>query len=163
MTRRTFVSIVLIVFGADAIQSIAGDASSVAAPTPAPSAPKTTSAAPSRAGTRLRWSQRTGALRVSVNSIEITTGSTSVRPSRSVATTSRLAMTVVESDDGRSDSSPADADGASILTVAKRAYTCTGVGGNSTISSQYLPSTFIASTNPENVTGFVMNEFTPSR
>ena len=39
---------------------------------------------------------------------------------------------------------------------------CAGTGGNSTISSQYFPSTFMASTSPENVTGFVMNEFTPS-
>jgi len=38
-----------------------------------------------------------------------------------------------------------------------------GRGGNATISNQYRPSTFIASTNPERVTGFVMNEFTPRR
>ena len=47
------------------------------------------------------------------------------------------------------------------LQRGRAAYAATG--GSSTISSQYLPSTFIASTNPENVTGFVMNELTPSR
>lgn len=35
-------------------------------------------------------------------------------------------------------------------------------GGSSTISSQYFPSTFIASTRPVKVTGFEMNELTPS-
>src|SRR4051812_47349706 len=33
--------------------------------------------------------------------------------------------------------------------------------GSSTISSQYWVRTFIASTRPANVTGFVMNELTP--
>jgi hypothetical protein len=72
-------------------------------------------------------------------------------------------MTVNIPDETRTVSSSPDAVAGSIRATATRFYTGIGVGGSSTISSQYLPSTFIASTNPENVTGFVMNEFTPSR
>jgi hypothetical protein len=92
--RRTFVSSVCIVSGTDAIHCIAGAKRSAAAPAPTPRAPKTTSAAATRSGTRFLCNPRTGALRMSVRSTAITTGSTTAWPSRSAAMTISVTMAI---------------------------------------------------------------------
>lgn len=91
-------------------------------------------ASATRPGTRFFRNQRTGALSISVRSTAITTGSTTARPSRSVAMTISVTMTIEIADGDRLAFSGAAVSIASVLTAAPRPYA--GVGGNSTISSQ---------------------------